>query len=526
MKAMLDDAVCLKKYAETRDQAAFSDFVHRNLRLVYSAAFRQTGGDAHLAQDITQVVFTTAAQHAKALAGHPLIPAWLHQTTRNSAIDAIRSRERQKAREEAVGEMNDSSTASDDHLDWDKLSPDLDKIVASLKADDRDAIILRFFGEKSFAEIGQQLSVSENAARMRVERALEKLRTLLSRKGIVSSATALSVILAEKAAIAAPTGLGTATVTAALSAPSAAGLASIFGIIKIMSTAKIIAGITTTIAVVSLATAFHEYRAARTAEAALSASKDVLPAKAPLPEPTTDEAKTSVPAKAPTQQANAGPNTQSSNPFSPVIALLNNPAIQAQANIQTKIRLDGQYAPLFKQLELRPEQLEHFKNLIVEKQMVAFDSITAANDQGLNPFADPQGFMQLVTTAEKAVDNQIAAELGENGFKQFLAFQLTVPARNTVSYLQQALSFTATPLTEQQSEKVIEILTRSGVPAIPPNSPLAVLNADLGVVKLNENARPELQGVLSEPQQRVLDQKIQQQLQLLEARSRMSHPGK
>lgn len=530
-KAMLEDAECLHRYAETRDQSAFSDFVHRNLRLVYSAAFRQTSRDVHLAEDVTQIVFTTAAQQAKALARHPVISAWLHQTTRNAAIDALRSRQRRLHREETASAMTEVNTEPDNPPDWDKIGPELDKVVDSLRQEDRDAIILRFFGEKSFADIGRQLQLNENAARMRVERALEKMRVALSRKGIVSSVTALSVIMADKAAIAAPAGLGTASVAAALSAPAATGVISVLGILKIMSITKITAGLATVVALVSLATAVHEYRAARSAEQALNDFKATQLAKHtataqsnPATESTSSQAE---PQKSTTPTIAAAPTkAQPENPFAAVMALLTNPAIQAQSSLQTKIRLDTQYASLFKKLNLPPEQLEQFKNLVVEKQMVAFDSITAANEQGINPFSNPQGFFQVVGAAEKNVDNQIGALLGESGFKQFNEYQATVPARNTVTILSQALSFTSAPLTDLQSEQVVRALTDHGTLAMPPNNPFFVLNSDLGVIKLSDEGRAQIQGVLSPSQLHVLDEKIQQQAQLLEVRSRIARPQK
>jgi len=524
---MFDDAECLNRYAELRDQSAFSDFVHRNLRLVYSAAYRQTNGDAHSAQDITQTVFSTAAQHAKALSRHPVIAAWLHQTTRNATIDALRARQRRQAREQVVSAMNEAFETSGDQPDWDKISPELDKVVAALSETDREAIILRFFGEKSFLEIGQKLRLSENAARMRVDRALDKLRVGLSRKGIVSTGAALSVLLADKAAIAAPTGLGAATVATAISVPAATGLISIIGTLKIMSITKVIAGIATAVAVVSLSTALHEYRAARAAEQTVIDLQKIAQAKnvaetPPQPEPTKAEPRKG----ATTQTVSASAKLAPDNPLAPVLAILSNPGIQAQASIQTKIRLDTQFATFFKKLSLPPETLDQFKNLIVEKQMVAYDSISVANDQGINPFADAQGFMQVVMASEKNVDGQIATLLGESGFKQFLDYQNTVPARNTVAIFGQALSFTSAPLSEPLSEQVVNVLTEHGTPGMPPSNPFAILNADMGVVKLSDRGRAQLQEMLTPAQMRVLEEKVQQQAQLLEARSRIGNPQK
>jgi len=132
----------------------------------------------------------------------------------------------------------------------------------------------------------------------------------------------------------------------------------------------------------------------------------------------------------------------------------------------------------------------------------------------------------VVGAAEKNVDNQIGALLGESGFKQFNEYQATVPARNTVTILSQALSFTSAPLTDLQSEQVVRALTDHGTLAMPPNNPFFVLNSDLGVIKLSDEGRAQIQGVLSPSQLHVLDEKIQQQAQLLEVRSRIARPQK
>ncbi len=56
---MLDDAQLFRRYAEENSEEAFAVLVTRNLDLVYSAALRQLGGDAHRAKDVAQVVFVT-----------------------------------------------------------------------------------------------------------------------------------------------------------------------------------------------------------------------------------------------------------------------------------------------------------------------------------------------------------------------------------------------------------------------------------------------------------------------------------
>src|SRR6185369_14902396 len=91
-------------------------------------------------------------------------------------------------------------------LDWERLRPVLDAAMLELNETDREAVLLRYFDNRPHAEIASRLGLSENAARMRVDRALEKLRTLLARRG-VSTTAALSAVILANAVQAAPAGL-------------------------------------------------------------------------------------------------------------------------------------------------------------------------------------------------------------------------------------------------------------------------------------------------------------------------------
>lgn len=522
VEPMTDDAACLRRYAESRDENAFADFVRRNLDLVYSAAYRQTGGDTHLAEDIAQRVFSSAATKAGALSRHPVIAAWLYQATRYSGIDAQRSRKRQQAREQAFGEDPAMTSLNEDVLDWETVSPELDKIVSSLSESDRAAVVLRFFGGKSFAEVGGQLGLSENAARMRVDRALEKLRTRLSRVGVTSSCAALSALLAENSLIAAPASLGPAVVATVLALPPAAvGIGALMGTLHFMSTAKICVSIATVVTLASVTAAVFEMKRAETADRALADALRAKPATQSEPAPAPAEVQAQ-PVKAPRSETPiTPPAAANNNPMAAVMALLSNPIFQKQTELLAKIRLDAQYSALFKGLSLSPPQVEQLKALLVEKQMVGFDSMAVAQQHGINATSDPQGFFRAVADAENTVDAQISALLGANGFKRFQDYLETVPARNTAHLLSQALSYTATPLTESQSDAVVQALTKYGTPPLPPNNPFVVLNGDLGVIKLPPEGVAAVAATLSPAQVKALQDKIQEQAQLLEARQRM-----
>lgn len=222
---MSADAELLRRYVEERSEPAFKLFVERHLPLVYGAALRRTGGDATLAQDVAQAVFTAAAQDARLLLRHPTVIGWLYTTTRNIAAKILRAESARRARERETELMRETTTDSAP-LDRERLRSALAPALDALNEREREAVLLRFFEGRAFAEIGDALRISEDAARMRVDRALEKLHRLLARRGITSTAAALGTALASEAAVTVPAGLATAISGAAVAAGSSTGVVS------------------------------------------------------------------------------------------------------------------------------------------------------------------------------------------------------------------------------------------------------------------------------------------------------------
>ena len=231
---MTDDATLLHRYAQDRSEGDFAELVRRHLNLVYSAALRQVNGDIHLAQDVTQLVFTDLARKSARLAGHRVLAGWLFTSTRFAASKLVRSARRQQAREqEALFMQEHSITDPAAQFDWARVRPVLDEALAELDQRDREAILLRYMGDFDFAQVGAQLSLSENAARMRVDRAVDKLRGLLARRGATSTAAALSLALANQAVVAAPAGLAATVTGAALAGTGSAVALTLMSLTKL-----------------------------------------------------------------------------------------------------------------------------------------------------------------------------------------------------------------------------------------------------------------------------------------------------
>jgi RNA polymerase sigma factor (sigma-70 family) len=218
---MSTDAELLRRYADEGSEAAFAELVRRHLSLVYFAALRQIGGDAHRAQDVAQSVFTDLARKARILTGHATLTGWLHTSTRFAAAKVRRADLSRQHHEREASTMNALLSDSDAAAEWERLRPTIDDAIQELGERDREAVLLRFFENRPFAEIGAVLRVSEDAARMRVERALDKLRTAFARRGVTSTGAALAGILAQQAGLAAPAGLAGAITTGALAGAGA-----------------------------------------------------------------------------------------------------------------------------------------------------------------------------------------------------------------------------------------------------------------------------------------------------------------
>src|SRR5436190_3534238 len=191
-KLMNDDQNLLRQYREQGSDAAFRALVDRYVNLVYSAALRKTD-DPHLARDASQMVFIDLARKARRLNQNVVLAGWLYRGACFAAAKLIRNEARRAAREKVSTNMNADSSEANAY--WNQLKPILDDALNALAEKDRDAVILRFFENKAWREIGDALRLSEDAAQKRVNRALDKLRRILVRNGGVLTTASLASIL-------------------------------------------------------------------------------------------------------------------------------------------------------------------------------------------------------------------------------------------------------------------------------------------------------------------------------------------
>jgi len=196
----------LRQYTDEADEKAFSQLVCLHIDMVYSAALRQVHGDRHLAEEVTQVVFIVLARRARTIRPDTILAAWLHKTTRFTALNVLKVEARRKAHERKAAQMTLDMRRVDSSWKW--LSPVLDEGIARLSDKDRAAVLLRFFEQKTLAETGEALGVSEDAAGMRISRAVDKLRNFFRERGVTLTSSALGGIMTINTVQAAPHGLG------------------------------------------------------------------------------------------------------------------------------------------------------------------------------------------------------------------------------------------------------------------------------------------------------------------------------
>src|SRR3984957_19321053 len=248
-----DDITLLQQYAGG-DESAFTTIFERHVHLVYSAALRQARNPSH-AEEVTQAVFILLARKAKSLSPKTVLSGWLYQAARLTTASLMKREIRRQRREQ---EMYMQTLTEPDVSLWEQVSPLLDEAMGRLGEKDRNAIVLRFFENRTPQEVAAALKLNEVSARKRVSRALEKLRTLFAKRGVIFTAAIIAGTISGNSVQAAPAALANSATAVAIAkgaTASASTLALIKGVLKFMAWSKtrttIVAGVVVLFAVAS-----------------------------------------------------------------------------------------------------------------------------------------------------------------------------------------------------------------------------------------------------------------------------------
>lgn len=253
---VISDSELLQRYAREGSEDAFAQLVHRHVNMVYSAALRQVGR-AHLAQEVSQTVFIELARCAHKLRSDSIPGAWLYEVTRRRAIDVVRSESRRRQREQTSHDLEIDETREPD---WSEIAPLLDEAMQELSDQDRRAVFLRFFEDKSLREVGGLLGISEDTAQKRISRALDALRVALGKRKRPLGAAGLAAALSAQAVASAPAGLAASISGAAFAAGAALHTAAAVGAAQAITMTTLQKTLITAALALSIGTGLYEAR--------------------------------------------------------------------------------------------------------------------------------------------------------------------------------------------------------------------------------------------------------------------------
>ncbi len=235
-----DDMELIREYVARQSAEAFATIVAQHIDLVHSVALRRLR-DPAMAEDATQAVFIILARKARSLGPRTILSAWLCRTAQYVATEALRAQTRRQNREQQAYMQSLLNQPDDSSPAWDEISPLLDLAMAELAEKDHRAIVLRYFDGKDFREVATAMGVNESAAKMRVSRAVEKLRTFFAARGVAVSASTVVGLVEANAVKGAPATLAKSITAVALAREGAAGvsLKLAHGASKVMAWAKL-----------------------------------------------------------------------------------------------------------------------------------------------------------------------------------------------------------------------------------------------------------------------------------------------
>lgn len=472
-----DASELLRAYASHGDGAAFRTLVDRFLPLVYSTALRQVGGNAALAEEAAQDVFIALARKSRSLCDRPTLATWLFSAARLSAINLLRREQRRLEKEQKAYVMQQIDP-DPESTDWERTRPAIDVLLSQLSARDQETVFLRFFEGRTFAEIGERLGIGEDGARLRSNRAIDKINALLARRGIKSTSALLASALATQQSIALPPGLAVATTTAALSGATAAGGFATFPLLlSLMNTSQFVAGSLAVLAIAGLGGALYQSQAHRTAETALAAAREenatlhrqLTELRSPAPDSRARAASltaaSALPAASPpaasraqTAAKTAAPAANTSVPSSvedllrQVDLVLGRPELRPAFVEQVVQQLWGNDQRLLQSLGVSLEQQEAIKKEARDYANTLLDA-RARRVGG-------EDFREAFEAADEYSFQQVKRILGDETFARLKQLKASARENTTVDHLASRLYYTDSPLTGQQADQLTRILVQ------------------------------------------------------------------
>jgi RNA polymerase sigma factor (sigma-70 family) len=477
--AISEDMQLLREYAAGNSEEAFATLVSRHVNLVYSAALRYAG-NSHQAEEITQAVFVILAKKAGRLNSATVLSGWLYQTARLTASNFIRTENRRQHREQEA-HMQSIVNESVPEL-WKQVGPILDEAMAHLSETDRNAVVLRFFEGKPLKEVGAALGTTDDAAKMRVNRAVEKLRAFFLKRGVTLSSAGLTASICENSVQSAPSGLAASVALGAGKNAVLAGstLTLSTGALKLMAWSKLNIAIGVALAGFAavewsqLSTARHnvaELREQLQRQAELNQTQQAEMAKldernAVLNKQIQSSALAT--AKARNLNSMARPIASAARKGAALADWMKDPTMVAFMRDQYTTTLKKEYAPFVKQMNLTPEQTDAFYQLLLDNWKSTQEAGTAQLS-GATPAQTP-------TESKQILDSGMQALLGPDGYAQYQDYASEVGVRAEVDQMKS--DFADNPLTSDQEEQLVQTMKAAQSSVLGPNQAVKFSVAD------------------------------------------------
>lgn len=157
--------------AQEGDQRAFAELVRRHRNHAWAVCLQITG-DRHEAEDALQDALTAAWQNLHRFRGAAKFSTWLHRIAANAALMIVRRRrEVLNPTDEEVDQVDPAPSPADRVVDRTVVR----QALARLPEDFREALVLREFGDLTYAEIAEHQGVALGTVKTRINRARRRL---------------------------------------------------------------------------------------------------------------------------------------------------------------------------------------------------------------------------------------------------------------------------------------------------------------------------------------------------------------
>ena len=162
------------------DREALAEAFRRHAGAVFGLA-RRVSGDAEEAQDVTQEVFLRLWDRPDRFdAARGSLRTFLLTTTHGRAVDVLRSRNARAARETSDGARANAAYSVDLEMDDLVMADQVNRAMASLPNQEREAIELAYFDGHTYREVAHLLSEPEGTIKTRIRNGLRRMRTVLT----------------------------------------------------------------------------------------------------------------------------------------------------------------------------------------------------------------------------------------------------------------------------------------------------------------------------------------------------------